>query len=63
MAAASLGAAVRRRRARLALTLPFAFALLHIAYGAGTLVGLARVLHRPGLWRYLTGRLRQAGRR
>jgi len=42
--AASFGAAWHARSLRLAITMPVAFAGLHLAYGAGSLWGAARVL-------------------
>jgi glycosyltransferase involved in cell wall biosynthesis len=54
--AASVHGAWRAGKLRLALLLPFVFASLHLAYGAGTLVGFVRVLGTRGFWRALVGR-------
>jgi glycosyltransferase involved in cell wall biosynthesis len=53
---ASVQGAWRAGRLRLALLLPLVFASLHLAYGAGTIVGLVRVLGTRGFWRALAGR-------
>jgi len=49
----SLLVARARRAWRLVAALPVAFAALHLAYGIGTLAGLARVVGRGAFWRVL----------
>ena len=48
----SLRIAVRERDPRYALVLPLIFLSLHLAYGLGSIVGLARIVWRrlDGLW-------------
>jgi glycosyltransferase involved in cell wall biosynthesis len=50
----------RARRAwSLVIALPLAFAALHLAYGVGTLVGLARVIGRAEFWRVIFSQARE----
>jgi hypothetical protein len=53
--AASLHVAWRERSPRFLLSMPWVFALLHVAYGSGSLYGVVKLIRTPGFWAKISG--------